>query len=201
MKSGMALSALAASPLSANAALAKMVEIIPKSPLPLYKVFFDQTFEQGSAFGAEVARRGVSVQGIDIDIGSVWMNDIEPRCKQGPVAIAGMTGGAPLFCLELLARDYAMYLIYRAEHFVTEDGFPYHCITGTKALMEWENTLAKAGMEWPAVAAKLVTSCPADLYSPGNIELLDLSANKNNTQQSLFSWVIAPDKHKIIMQV
>ena len=41
------------------------------------------------------------------------MNEIEPRLRAGPVAIAGLTGAATLFCLDLLARDYGAHVVQR----------------------------------------------------------------------------------------
>ena len=47
------------------------------------------------------------------DVAALWMNEIEPRLRLGPVAIAGLTGAATLFCLDLLARDYGAHVVQR----------------------------------------------------------------------------------------
>ena len=40
------------------------------------------------------------------DVADVWMHELEPRLRAGPLEIVGHTSAATLFCLELLARDY-----------------------------------------------------------------------------------------------
>ena len=83
---------------------------------PLSRILYDRRTPEGTAFGAEAARRGVPVTGTGSDLGSVWMHEIEPRWQREPDAIAGLTAGASLFCLEYLARDYGLELVYRIEH-------------------------------------------------------------------------------------
>jgi hypothetical protein len=100
---GLAASALIACPLTVHLALAESISGVPYRP---FKVVFDQTFAEGAAFGAEAVSRGARAHAVGSNAGVVWMNEIEPRWKRGPAVIAGLTGRASLFCLELLARDY-----------------------------------------------------------------------------------------------
>ena len=185
---GLAVSALAACPLAGREALASRVGGSHR----FFRVLFDTTFAEGAAFGAEAADRDAPVRAIGSDVGNVWMNEIEPRWKRGPIAIAGLTGGAPLFCLELLGRDYGMGVVYRAEHVLAGDGRVRHLVTGPDRLSEWENRLTAAGGHWSAVAAALATSCPDDLQPEVEIDLLDLARRTGAAERSLFSWVIAP---------
>ncbi len=185
---GLAVSALAACPLAGRAALASSFGGSHR----FFRVLFDTTFAEGAAFGAEAANRDAPVHAIGSDVSNVWMNEIQPRWKRGPIAIAGLTGGAPLFCLELLGRDYGMGVVYRAEHVPAGDGRVRHVVTGPDPLPEWENRLTAAGNQWSAVAAAMATSCPDDLQPEAKIDLLDLAKRPGAGERSLFSWVIAP---------
>jgi len=42
------------------------------------------------------------------------MNEIGATLALGPVAIAGLTGAATLFCLDFLARDYGAHVVQRS---------------------------------------------------------------------------------------
>ena len=73
----------------------------------------DRALPQAAAFAAEANAAGHETHAFERDVGALWMNEIEPRLRAGPVAIAGLTGAATLFCLELLARDYGAELVQR----------------------------------------------------------------------------------------
>jgi hypothetical protein len=131
------------------------------------KVLFDRDFPVASAFAAEASRRGVPAFAVGDDAGGVWIAEIEPLWRRGTGAIAGLTRGVPLFCLELLARDYGMAVVHRARH------------------------PACAGTESGAAAAALAfSSCEAP-PPPARIDLVDLT-NDGRAERPLFSWVIAP---------
>jgi hypothetical protein len=192
---GIAASVLAAGPLTSRLALAGSSS---GKPYRLFKVVFDQTLAEGAAFGVEAVSRGAPARAVGSNAGSVWMNEIEPRWKRGPAVIAGLTGRASLFCLELLARDYGMGVVYRAEHSPTGDGGIRHVITGPETLSEWQaeskTRLTAAGPCWSAVAARMVMNCPETLEPNPSIGLLDLAQPAGIAGPSLFSWVIAPAK-------
>jgi hypothetical protein len=76
-------------------------------------VLYDGTSKEGLAFGAAAARRGTATLRVAPALGTAWVNEIEPRLKQAPLLMAGLTDGPSLFCLELLCRDYGMGLVYR----------------------------------------------------------------------------------------
>ena len=200
VQGGLAASALATCPLTARIALAdaRLVE-----SHQIFKVIFDQTLAAGALFEVEAVGRGASALAIGDDAGSVWMNAIEPRWKlgpeHGPAAVAGLTGRASLFCLELLARDYGMGVVYRAEHAPAADGSVLHVITAPGQLSEWESRLNAAGKHWGAVAAAMALSCPAALLADPGIDLLDPAQPSRVAGPSLFSWVIAPTKGSAIL--
>jgi len=74
-------------------------------------VLVDRDLDASTA--AEVAATGYPVFGFRNDVARVWMNEIEPRLRAGPLGMAGYTSAATLFCLELLARDYGARAVVR----------------------------------------------------------------------------------------
>jgi hypothetical protein len=95
---------------SATGASAKALE-----HTSLYRVLFDQRFAAARSFGRQAQWRGESVHGFDGDITNIWYHDLHPRWQKGPAAIAGLTAHGALFCLERLAWDVSMRVVYRAE--------------------------------------------------------------------------------------
>jgi hypothetical protein len=81
----------------------------------LYKVLFDHRFAAARSFGRAAEWRGESVHGFDGDVTSVWYHDLYIRWQKGAAAIAGLTAHGALFCLEQLAWDVRMRVVYRAE--------------------------------------------------------------------------------------
>ena len=189
---GLAVSALTASYLHGPVALARPANPTTKPSASLFKVIYDRSFDAGRSFGAEAARRGAPVQATGSDIGSVWMNVIEPELETRPAAIAGLTAGAPLFCLELLASDYGMRLVYRIEHRPIDGDRYRHSVTGHTALSSWADELAAAGTQWSASAAGLALTHPEGLRPLTDISLLDLAEQAKGAGQPLYSWLIEP---------
>jgi hypothetical protein len=161
-------------------------------PYQFFRVLFDNTSAEGAAFGAEAAARGAATRAVDIDLGSLWMHEIEPQWKNRPAAIAGMTSGPHLFCLELLARDYGMGLVYRVRHEIGASDHCGHIVAGPPVLSSWTNQLTATGRDWARRAAALAIDCPGTLRPSRDFDLVDLASCSALAQRSLFSWVIAP---------
>ena len=77
-------------------------------------VIVDRALPEASAFAAEAIAAGHDTRLFDRDVAALWMNEIEPRLRLGPVAIAGFTSAATLFCIDLLARDYGAHVVRRS---------------------------------------------------------------------------------------
>jgi len=186
IQSGIAVSALAASPFTARAALA-----------PQCKILFERELDESAAFRTEAERRGATTQATRSDIGNLWMFDMEPQLQQGPAAaVAGLMSAGPLFCLELLARDYGLRLVYRIEHTRAASGRIEHTLTGRPPSANWEQALTSAGRHWPAAAAALVTESghlsPARITSP----LPGTADAGGQPNYSIYTWMLAPDPHR-----
>jgi hypothetical protein len=158
----------------------------------VFKVIFDRTFAQASAFEAEAVRRGASAFSFERDAGGVWMNEIQPCWRTGRVTVAGLTTLPSLFCLELLGRDYGMGLIHCAEHWATAGEFVHRVLIGGDRVSEWETRLSEADKRWSEVAAAMAMNFPEDATPDPGISLLDLTRPSVASEPALYSWVLAP---------
>jgi hypothetical protein len=81
----------------------------------IFRAVYDERFAEARAFAAAAAARGWPVRAIRGDVTELWFHELDPRWRQGPAAIAGVTDPAALFCLETLARDRGLRLAARAD--------------------------------------------------------------------------------------
>ncbi len=88
----------------------------PAATVSLYKVLYDTRFPASVAFARRAAARGLAVHAMAGDMTRFWYDDLYHRWRQGPAAIAGLTGEGALFCLERLAWEQRMRVVYRGEH-------------------------------------------------------------------------------------
>jgi hypothetical protein len=174
-------------------------------PHDIARVLFDRRSAQAVAFGLEAARRGVEALAIDDDAGTVWMHEIAPiwqaatgsgadvaaAARGARAAIAGLTSRVPLFCLELLGRDYGMRVVYRGQHAEVARGRTVHTCVVQTPLPRWNAQLAEAGARWGETAAALALSCRVTPAPDCRLGLMDLEPD-GGADGSLFSWVIAP---------
>lgn len=75
----------------------------------------DAQLDKAEAVAAHTRRNGVRTLEFAGDVAGLWMREIEPLLRAGPTALAGYTGAATLFCLDLLARDFGARLRQRAD--------------------------------------------------------------------------------------
>jgi hypothetical protein len=106
-----ALAALTAVPLVRAGAERPLRAAMPARAASL--VIVDRALPHAAAFAADVGAADHVARFFDGDVGMLWMSEIEPRLRAGPVAIAGLTGAATLFCIDLLARDYGAHVVQR----------------------------------------------------------------------------------------
>jgi hypothetical protein len=66
------------------------------------------------AFARRAEARGIAVHAMAGDMTRFWYDDLYYRWRQGPAAIAGLTAHGPLFCLEQLAWEQRMRVVYRS---------------------------------------------------------------------------------------
>jgi len=164
----------------------------PDAPAPMqfYKVVFDERFAASRAFAAEVQRLGLPVHGIRGDVTSLWYDDLYARWKQSPAAIAGLTQKAPLFCLDLLARDQRMRLAYLGEHVRRSESHVEHALSGPRKFVG-QARLAESGPEWTSRLANLMSRFPENWLQAAPVIVAPL-AGPGDPPEHLVSWVIAP---------
>ena len=76
------------------------------------QVVFDQRYPKARAFAEKARQAGLKCTAIRGDITDLYFRDLALRWSRGPSAIAGLSTIASLFCLEMLARDRGMRLVY-----------------------------------------------------------------------------------------
>lgn len=181
-------------PISGRAGLSLAPSALPDAPAPMqfYKVVFDERFAAGRAFAAEAQRLGLPVHSIRGDVTSLWYDDLYPRWKQGPVAIAGLTQKAPLFCLDLLARDQRMRLAYLGEHVRQPESHVEHALSGSPNVLQQAEGLAESGPEWTSRLAHLMSRFPKNCFQASAPVMVAPLVGLNDQPDHFVSWVIAP---------
>ena len=85
------------------------------------RAVFDERFAECRAFAAELNSAGVFTSAIRGDVAKLWYDDLRARLSESRVPIAGLTDRVTLFCLEELARDVGMRVIFRADHIMDQN--------------------------------------------------------------------------------
>ena len=180
-------------PISGRAGLSLAHSAWPDAPAPMqfYKVVFDERFAASRAFAAEAQRLGLPVHGIRGDVTSLWYDDLYVRWKQGPVAIAGITQKAALFCLDLMARDQRMRLAYLGEHVRRSDSHVEHTLSGPRKIVG-QARLAESGPEWTSHLAHLMNRFPKNCFQASAPVIVAPLVGPGDQPEQFVSWVIAP---------
>jgi hypothetical protein len=131
---------------------------IPSSPL--YKFIYDRRFFAGRAFGAaaEQVRSTAGTVGIDGDITALWSCDLRPRWSAGNGAVAGMATARTLFCLEQLAKEHWMRVVFRADHAISSGHEIAHRLTGSQPMMSRISAVL-AARDWPTKMPAALATC------------------------------------------
>jgi hypothetical protein len=158
-------------------------------PLSLYKALFDERFALSRAFGARASQIGVATHGIRADITDVWFNDLDRRWRKGAIAVAGLTAPAAVFCLERLAWDHGMRVVFQAEHCCRAERDVRHMVRRGNELVTAAH-LDAAGASWARRLAELFAHFPSERVP--SVGPASLSWAKDDNAVTLTSWVIAP---------
>jgi hypothetical protein len=166
---------------------------------PLYKVIYDARFSASREFAREATWLGAHVHEINGDITELWFNDFCPRWKRAPAAVAGLTAPGAIFCLERLAWDHGMRVVFRIEHRHQRACKIEHTVAVPTAMAPRIGELRTSGPDWPARVANFVTQCPARLNTRQAQAAKDTFSTPlpfceaaNDEQGLLVSWLISP---------
>ena len=161
------------------------------------RAVFDERFAECRAFAAELHGAGVLTSAIRGDVAKLWYDDLRVHLSETRLPVAGLTDRAALFCLEELARDVRMRVIFRADHIIDQDidqsgdqdGRAQHTAVGPASLVAVTRNLAPEagfGRTMAGLFSQFDTSEPRDTaaqkrtgpFSPEN-------------KTALVSWLIA----------
>jgi hypothetical protein len=160
-----------------------------RAQLAFHRAVFDERFAECWGFAAEMQSAGVRTSAIRGDVAKLWYDDLRLHMRENRLPVAGLTDRAALFCLEELARDVGMRVIFRADHLIDEDGLTQHTAAGQPSLVAVTHSLppeAGFGRALAVLFGRFDTNEPCDTsaqkrtgpFSPEN-------------KTALVSWLIA----------
>jgi hypothetical protein len=142
-----------------------------------------------AAFAAEAGRWGIPVRPIDGDVTALWYDELDALWRARPMPIAGLTARPALFCLERLAWDHGMRVVYHAEHTQRADGTFAHVarmpVRGLNAA-----ALAAEGERWSGHVASVLARLPAESAVARGPSTASTAAATDETA-TVFSWMIS----------
>jgi hypothetical protein len=153
------------------------------------RAVFDERFAECRAFAAELYAGGVLTSAIRTDVARLWYGDLRAQLRENRLPFAGLTDRASLFCLEELARDVGMRVIFRVDHIIDQNGHARHTAVGTASLVAATRNLPPEAGFGHAMA--------------GLFSLFDISEPRDSAAQkrtgpfspenktALVSWIIA----------
>jgi len=169
-----------------------------RSSSPLHAVLLDERFAEAARFAAVARSEGLRTRAMRGDVTDFWYAELHFLWKQRAVPLAGLTGYATLFCLEQLAWDHRMRVIYRGAHTPRPDGQLEHVLAGPPQALD---ALAQGcACDWPAAIASIIARterqggwagrAPASCAIEQRCVTRDASRGQRPAS-TLYSWVIA----------
>jgi hypothetical protein len=156
-------------------------------PVPLHAVVLDERFAEAARFGGIARGQGLPTRAMRGDVTDFWYSELHPLWKQRAVPVAGLTAYAALFCLEQLAWDHRMRVVYRGAHALRADGSVEHVLAGPQEIVDALSP--GAACDWPAKLASAIARVESrggwTGLAPAETSLGPLPAS------TLYSWVIA----------
>lgn len=162
---------------------------------PIYKAVCDRRAPGARAFAGPLAAHGVPVHATDGDVTRLWYDDLALRWRESPVAIAGLTAADTLFCLEQLAWDHRMRVVFRAERIADGQGRVVQRIEGPEhalgSLPRGTRSSLRAAAD-PASLGRAAREAPLAASRPGGRARLTLPEPAGVATDPWIAWVIAP---------
>ena len=106
-----------------------------RAHIAFHRAVFDERFAECRGFAAELHRAGIFTSAIRGDVAKLWYGDLRVHLSENRLPVAGLTDRAALFCLEELARDVGMRVIFRADHMIDQNGHTQHTAVGPASLV------------------------------------------------------------------
>ena len=120
-----------------------------RAHIAFHRAVFDERFAECRGFAAELRSAGVCTSAIRGDVAELWYDDLRVHLRENRLRIAGLTDRAALFCLEELAREVGMRVIFRGDHIIDQNGdqngHTHHTAAGQPSLVTVTHSLPEAG--------------------------------------------------------
>lgn len=154
----------------------------------------DRRLRESGRFADALGANGVSVLPTDGDVTDIWYRHLHPQWTRGAGGVAGLTGHDALFCLERLAWDHRLRLVYRADHSGLGDRKAHHAVHGYPDANEASRGLERAGALWPEYAALLVGQQSSRKASPLAATHVGVRVLSSGVEAAMpvYSWILAP---------
>ncbi|MDV7212898.1 hypothetical protein [Azotobacter beijerinckii] len=156
---------------------------------PFLAVLADRRFRAGELFARQAEAHGLPVESIGDDFSRFWAERLHGRWQNLPLGLAGLTTFGPFICLQQLARDHGMKMLYQGKHRTLDNRLSEHVLQGPAHLVEAVSG-GRAG-EWPlgfaqslAGSAHAGAACTKTLCVP--------MAGTPEDGVPLYSWLIVP---------
>jgi hypothetical protein len=178
---------------TANAWAAPSADAGWGEPVALYKAVYDTRFAASRAFGERMTARRIATAATTTgDITGLWFDTLYPQWQKGVAAIAGLTARGPLFCLEQLASDHGMRVVFRAQHSWSSAGAVRHDIEGVGIAVEAVRRVATDG-DWVSVVSDVIGRYPRTAAPNASVQVQTARpALQVPEDEVLYSWIIAP---------
>ncbi len=176
--------------LTAAASFSPRASFATNASLALMAAIVDTRFAATAGFSAATSAQGVPTHEIGGDITAVWLNHLRERWAQQPAALAGLTARPALFCLEQLARDQGLRVVYHAEHKQLASGDMQHTVLTPLAGID-AALLTATGDHWPHFIAEQLNKIKQVPLTAGPSQAC-MPAFHNDDEITLHSWVLAP---------
>ena len=153
------------------------------------RAVFDERFAECRGFATELHGAGIFTSAIRGDVAKLWYDDLRVHLSENRLPVTGSTDRAALFCLEELARDVGMRVIFRADHTTDENGHTQHSAVGPASLVALARNMPQEAGFGRAIA---VLFSKFDITEPRNMAVQKLTgpfSPENKT--ALVSWLIA----------
>jgi len=184
---------------------ATMAEVLVKMPvsgrnlptgahIAFRRAVFDERFAECRGFAAELHNAGIRTSAIRGDVAKLWYDDLRVHLSENRLPVAGLTDRAAIFCLEELARDVGMRVIFRADHIMDENGPAQHTAVGRASLVAITHNLPPEAGFGRVLAVRFSQFDSSALHARGPG---DTSAQKRTgpfspeSKTALVSWLIA----------
>jgi hypothetical protein len=157
-----------------------------------YRVIWDSRYPASRRLGTLAIERRLRASAIAGDVAALTHHELDARWRAHPAPIIGLTTRDTLEFVELLGRDVGLSIILTIDHLRDQEA-TLHRLVAPVAVARRARALARAGSDWPTVAALLLLDCPASAARSACVTMAvcTASALAPDDPERLVSWVIA----------